>query len=90
MSDRGDLGEVIYYAADAKRHVYVSTATGRPRFTDLMPGDLADEILASDWLAERDRRMKAEGWSEGHQDGWSDRSHITEDNTRNPYQEEPG
>lgn len=29
--------------------------------------------------------IRARAWSEGYQDGWSDRSHIGEDRTRNPY-----
>lgn len=36
----------------------------------------------------RFKQAKAEAWSEGHQDGWSDRAHIGEDITRNPYRGE--
>ena len=34
------------------------------------------------------RSIKAEAWSEGYQDGWSDRGHPGEDRFRNPYREE--
>lgn len=30
---------------------------------------LAEDLLASDWLAERDARIKAEAWDEGEQAG---------------------
>lgn len=45
-------------------------------------------ILDSDVIREMRQQDRREAWSEGHQDGWSDRSHIAEDQTRNPYRQE--
>lgn len=36
---------------------------------DMGAGALAEQIIASDWHAEVIRAAKAEGWSEGFQDG---------------------
>jgi hypothetical protein len=54
---------------------------------------LAD--AASDWLAQRDRRMQAKAWTEGHAagreyqgDGWNQDAHDPEDD--NPYRIEAG
>jgi len=33
--------------------------------------------------------LQAEAWQDGHQDGWSDRAHIGEDRSRNPFKEAP-
>jgi hypothetical protein len=36
-------------------------------------------------VAAKVAKAKGEAWSEGYQDGWSDRAHPTENRFRNPY-----
>lgn len=43
-----------------------------------------------DALRNQVARVRAEVWSVGYQDGWSDRGHLGEDRSRNPYRQEAG
>ena len=44
----------------------------------------ADAILASDWLRERDQRIKAEARALGHAEGASDTTHYPRNRASNP------
>lgn len=68
------------------------------RRTDLnrrLRHEVARTLLASDWLAEHDAEVKAEGWDEGYNHGFYDRDSMrtceardaTEGRTDNPYRE---
>lgn len=52
--------ELLMALAQGDGQPWIDLAAATPHAAEMMYGKQADAILASDWLAERDRRVRAE------------------------------